>query len=65
MSISISETLAETVNRISYSDFPAILPTAANSAVEDTIAVAIAGAASECVDTALLALNPSAGPSTL
>ncbi len=65
MSISISQTLAIKASVLSYSDFPAAVVSAAKSAFEDTIAVAIAGATTKNVDTALVALNPSPGPSTI
>lgn len=65
MRVSISKTLAKIASVVSYRNFPATVVNAAKSAFEDTIAVSIAGAATENVDSALVALNPSPGPSTI
>lgn len=65
MSIPISKALAIKASAVSYRDFPAAVVNAAKSAFEDTIAVAIAGATTQNVETALVALNPSPGPSTI
>lgn len=63
--MNISEALAAKLDAISYKDFPTSVINAAKSAFQDTIAVAIAGATTKNVDTALAALNPSPGATTI